>query len=84
MTLPTERAFPSGRVGVEECGDPASPQNGIAVLDPRVEFMRYCPHCDEERQFIAAWFSLEGLIGRCLWCGTPALAVYTRANSEAA
>jgi hypothetical protein len=80
--LPTEKPSLPGSVSRsdEGCGIPG----GVAALDTRVEFMRFCEHCQEERQFICAWYSLAGLIGRCLYCGTPDVAEYTRVNSEVA
>jgi hypothetical protein len=83
MNLSTEN-FPSPVRSVGRIEEGGGIPGGAAVLDPRVEFMRLCDHCGEERQFICAWCSLEGLIGRCLYCGTPAIAQYTRVNSEVA
>ena len=66
-----------------------SPEDGregvtTAVLEVPVEWMRWCAHCESEQHFVAGWYSLVGLIGICLCCGDPALATYTRRNSEAA
>jgi hypothetical protein len=78
MNLPTEN---SGSVGV---GDGEQLGRGIAVLEPQVERMRWCLQCESEQHFVAAWFSLEGLIGVCLCCGCFAVDPFTRVNSEAA
>ncbi len=85
MTLSTEKPSLPGSVG-HEGGVPLERAAALAIriLEPNVEFMRFCERCQEERQFICAWFSLEGLIGRCLYCGRPDVAEYTRASSEAA
>lgn len=85
LNLSTEKPSLPGSVGVESGGGGDRPAAlDIRILDPRVEFMRFCEHCQEERQFTFAWFSLAGLIGSCLWCGTPDAIQYTRTNSEAA
>ena len=89
LRLPTEEPSPSRSVGHED-GGPASERDAVlevpkvASLPTRIEWMRFCSHCECERQFISGGFSLEGRIGCCLYCGTPDLAEYTRANSEVA
>ena len=85
--LPTEKPNLPGSVGPEDGGGGSTAVlagSRIASLETRVDFMRYCEHCGEERQFMAGWFSLVGQIGVCLQCGTPAVAEYTRMNSEVA
>jgi|HubBroStandDraft_4_1064222.scaffolds.fasta_scaffold37974_4 hypothetical protein len=85
MTLLTESS-PSTSVGLQggKTPVPTALEFSVASLETRVDFMRYCEHCGEETQFNAGWFSLAGLIGVCLQCGTPDVAEYTRENSEVA
>ena len=86
---PTEPpSFPTHSVGLED-GDHQSFGERVAVLEvPKletpVEWMRWCGHCESEQCFFAEYFSLEGLIGSCQRCGSPAVAEYTRMNSEVA
>lgn len=86
MTLPAESSLctPSRSVGVES-GEPSGVgRSGLATLDPKVEFMHYCPVCQCEQQFVAGWECMYGLVGCCLGCGTPRVARWTRTVGEAA
>ncbi len=82
MTLLAER-FPMNQESVSGEGGGAEPQRFAALATP-VEWMRWCDHCESEQHFKAGWFSLEGLVGVCLCCGTPDLAPNTRTTTEVA
>ncbi|HUD64678.1 MAG TPA: hypothetical protein VMQ17_08875 [Candidatus Sulfotelmatobacter sp.] len=78
MSSPTDppTAFPS--VGPE---DGCPNVRGLAVLHPLnqpVEFMRFCPKCQEETRFIAQIEMLNGLWGCCANCGDERVVPYTR------
>ena len=84
MSLPTETPVllsPSS-VGVRN-GDSLR-EVGIAVLDSKVEFMRFCAHCDSEQMFVAGWECASGLVGCCLGCGDERIAGFTRVTGEVA
>ena len=84
MTLPTETPVllsPSS-VGVRN-GDSLRGV-GIAVLDSRVEFMRFCSTCECEQMFVAGWECASGLVGCCLGCGDERIAGFSRTTAEVA
>lgn len=56
----------------------------ILPLATKVEFPRYCPKCDSEQTFVAAWECDQGLVGCCQGCGDERIAPFTRTNSEVA
>jgi hypothetical protein len=87
MSLPTG-ASPqqSESVGI---ADGVSSRGGGAALDSHalvthVEFMRFCPHCNEDTRFIAQIEMLHGLYGCCANCGDESLAPFTRTVGDAA
>jgi hypothetical protein len=55
----------------------------FVILDPVVEWMRYCDVCGSEERFVAGWECRYGLLGCCSTCGAEAVIPFTRANSEA-
>ncbi len=64
-----------------ESGDPeplSAHRAGIATLDQRVEFMRWCVVCDCMQMFVAGWECAHGLVGCCLGCGQERVAPWTR------
>lgn len=76
-TEPTYSAVSSGREnGVSTLGE------GIAVLDPRIEWMRFCAVCDREQRFVALLACERGLVGFCSSCGHEQIATFTRTNGQ--
>jgi len=56
----------------------------VFELPTHVQFTRFCPKCDSEQIFVAAWECAAGLVGCCLGCGDERIAPFTRVNGEAA
>jgi len=56
----------------------------VALLEPAVEWMRFCRSCDAEQRFVADRVCVSGLIGCCVNCGDERIAPFTRVNSEVA
>lgn len=85
MSLPTENptAFFVGRSRGEEGGD-GYLRRGVAALDPWVQFMQFCPKCEFEQIFVAAWQCEFGLLGVCLGCGDERIAGFSRVTGEVA
>jgi hypothetical protein len=80
MSLLTESRLPPCSVGV---GD-GNQCLGVAVLDPHVEWMRWCSICDSEQIFVAGWQCNSGLVGCCLGCGDERVEPFSRVNGKAA
>ncbi len=85
MTLLADH-FPSNPQAASGEGGVAEPQRfaALATLSTPVEFMVFCPVCESEQAFIAAWDCIFGLVGCCARCGDTRIAPFTRTNSEAA
>jgi len=82
MNSPTDSPELPRSVGPED----GTPMRGLAVLHPLnqpVEFMRFCPHCQEETRFIAQIEMLNGLWGCCANCGDERVVPYTRTMEAA-
>jgi hypothetical protein len=76
MNLPIESVPPHrDAIGKNEGG---VSWGGVAALEPYVEFMRFCTHCNQETRFIAQIEMLNGLFGCCANCGDESVAPYTR------
>lgn len=55
----------------------------IPVLNPKVEFMRFCYACQSDQLFTADRICASGLIGKCA-CGDERIVLFTRVTSEVA
>jgi hypothetical protein len=77
-SLPTESTLPGSPPSVGTLEDGCPNVRGLAVLHPQVEFMRFCPKCQEETRFIAQIEMLNGLYGCCANCGDERVVPYTR------
>lgn len=56
----------------------------VASLATPVEWMRFCPVCNNEQIFVADRECSSGLVGRCSNCGDERIAPFTRTTSEVA
>jgi hypothetical protein len=79
MTLPTEcYSIQVGSPGRRRFVFPGGNLGGVAALETRVEFQRFCEKCDCLQTFVAGWECQEGLVGVCLGCGDERVMPFTR------